>query len=245
MYMNFNSSPLSRIELWNRNKVWICSSLVLAALLFFLNKAGIYTNLVTSTVYTGIAFLVLTLIPNNLLKLQLPILKGATPLLARLTKYRRDFGIIAGLIILAHVAFVLLGAGVVTLADPININWAMIGMAIFSKQVILGFISFVIIVLMLLTSSNVIHRALGKKWKLLQSLIWLVVPLALAHFNLVTNKIDLPTLIGFGAIILLVIIEFIVYSRRPSIDEKNYYKRHAFLTALGIVIVIVVWTWMK
>lgn len=232
------------MELWNRNKVWICGSLALAALIFLLNKTGIYAKPIAATAYAGIVFLVLTLIPNNLLKLQFPALKGAIMFLANLVKYRRDFGIIAGFMFLAHALLVLVIAGAISLTDLGNINWTMISMIVFSKPIILGFISLVILILMLITSNNPVHRALGKNWKLLHSLVWLTVPFALAHSTLAKGSVDIPALIGFGAIMLFVLIEFMVYLKRPPIMPGSY-KRHVFFTVLGIVIVIAVWMWMK
>lgn len=236
-------SPLFVMEFWNRNKVWICGSLALAAIFYILNKTGIYTELIAGTVYTGIFFLVLTLLPNNILKLQLPFLKPATLFLAKIVRYRRSLGIIAGLLILTHVMLVLLGEGAISL-ENMYIDWAALGMILFSKPVILGFSGAVILVLMLLTSSRLSERVLGKGWKPLQSLIWAIPPLALTHAYLAASELEGIVILGFGSIILLVLVELYIYIKRPPIDKRSY-RRHVCLMTLGTIAAVAVLVWMK
>lgn len=231
------------MEFWNRNKVWICGSLALAALFFILNKTGVYTELIKGTIYVGMLFLVLTLIPNNLLKLQLPFLKTATIYLAKIVRYRRSFGIIAGIMILWHATLALIGAGAIA-PENIHIDWSLVSMVIFSKPIVPGLIALVVIVLMLLTSTRLLERTLGTTWKPLQSLVWVIPPLALMHAMLTAGELEGIIILGFGSILLLVFIEVFIYLKRPPIDKRAY-RRHVFLTIVGIVLVMGLWTVLK
>lgn len=228
------------MKIWQNNKAWITASIVLAVGFYALGMMGIDDNSVTSTVTLGIVFLVLTLIPNNLLRLQLSSLQKATPYLARIVKYRRDLGIIAGLLFVAHAALAIMGVKAFSAANGMPFDLSFLA----SKPIILGTLSVILVILLLLTSSDFIHTHLGKKWKAIQSLIWLSVPLALVHSLLVTNEAPSAPILGFGLIITLVIVEIFIYSKKPPVGKTNYV-RHIWFVSIGIVIAVATLVFMK
>jgi DMSO/TMAO reductase YedYZ heme-binding membrane subunit len=228
------------MNFWQRNKVWIALSILLTALfalVVILTGDEAMSNLISGTAYTGIAFLMLVLIPGNVLKLQIPRLKDATPFLARLSRYRRSFGIISGLLFVAHAASVIVSARLFTGFYPEKAFFIM-------KAVIPGTISLIIMILLLLTSNRFAKTHLGKSWKPLQSLIWISVPLMVAHSFLMTTEIELPVALAFGSTILLIIAECWIYAKRPPIDTAAY-KRHLWLTITGLLIAAAVVILMK
>ncbi|MEI6887508.1 MAG: hypothetical protein WCK31_04715 [bacterium] len=81
---------------------------------------------------------------------------------------RRDFGIMFGFTILAHAIF----------AEYKFFNFNLI--KAFTPEIIPGVISIILIVLMLITSNFSIQRIV-KKWKLLHSVIWFLIPVIIVH----------------------------------------------------------------
>lgn len=228
------------MKIWQNNKVWIIASLVLAVGFYTLSVMGVDDNSVASTVTLGIVFLVLTLVPNNLLRLQLPFLQKATPYLARIVKYRRDLGIIAGLLFVTHAILAIMGVKAFSEANGMPFDVSFLG----SKPIILGTFAIIVILLLLLTSSNFIHTHLGSKWKVIQSLVWLSVPLALVHSLLAANEPSSAAILGFGLIIALVVVEMIIYSRKPPVGKTNYI-RHIWFVSIGIIIAVATLVFMK
>ena len=95
---------------------------------------------------------------------------------------------------------------------------------------------------LLLTSSKWTIIKLGKKWKQLHSLIWLLVPVALTHSLLSSNKyaedLSKPAMIGLGMAILLMIYE--LYRHIKSAEKKEKYTPHSKLVAMGVIISLLI-----
>lgn len=177
------------------NKIWLLISLVSSGLvaLTALQSKNLPIKL---SVYLGILYLCLTLIPNNLALILPANLKKYPQMLA---KYKRDFGISAGLMFLVH-SFT---------------AWSYYGKFefnfFFEGEIILGYLANVIFVLLLLTSSQWSKKVLKTNWKKLHILVWAAVPLAFFHSNLAAvyydGKINPLAVIGFGSLYLLAFIQ--------------------------------------
>jgi len=127
---------------------------------------------------TGTILLTCTLVPAALLRMGL--LKE-NPYVRWLVKYRKDLGIVAGTWLLTH--------GLVSalffldrdqplldqfLSAPLRPVWIMIP----------------IMVLMLMTSNQYSEKKLGRQWKNLHSLVWLLPGLMVLHGNLSIAKFE-------------------------------------------------------
>jgi|GEM_PF-5245918 len=177
------------------NKIWLIltSVSIIAVILSSLQS----TNLpIKVSVYLGILFLCLTLIPNNLALILPTNLKKWPQFIA---KYKRDFGISAGLLFLTH-SFT---------------AWSYYGKFDFSfffeGEIILGYLANVIFVLLLLTSSQWSKKVMKQNWKRLHILVWAAVPLAFFHSNLASmyykGEINPLAVIGFGSLYLLAFVQ--------------------------------------
>jgi len=180
------------------NKNWLIISLVsliLVGIAGFLKKRAE----VSISAYIGILFLVLTLIPKNL-ALLLPA--GWQKPFQAVGKYKRDFGITAGLLFLTH---------------------ALLAWNIFGKlkpeflvrgEIILGLIALIIFIALLLTSSKWSIRILKKNWKRLHILVWAAVPLAFLHSSIAalhfTNEMSIIAVVGFGSLYLLAFAQIFI-----------------------------------
>lgn len=190
--MNLISHNFSMLK---NNKIWLLLSSISFALVAISSLQAKNTPIKLS-VYLGILYLCLTLIPNNLALILPANLKKWPNWVA---KYKRDFGISAGLMFLVHA----------------SLAWNFFGKLeldfIFRGEIILGFLANIIFVLLLLTSSQWSKRVMKKNWKRLHILVWAAVPLAFFHSNLATvyydGEISNLAVIGFGSLYLLAFIQ--------------------------------------
>jgi DMSO/TMAO reductase YedYZ heme-binding membrane subunit/cytochrome b involved in lipid metabolism len=177
------------------NKIWLLINLVsfgLVALSSLQSK-----NLpIKLSVYLGILYLCLSMIPNNLALILPANLKKWPQFVA---KYKRDFGISAGLMFLTHA----------------SLAWNLFGDFkldfIFRGEIILGLLANIIFVALLLTSNQWSKKVLKKNWKRLHILVWAAVPLAFFHSSLAgmyyQNELSRIALVGFGSLYLLAFIQ--------------------------------------
>ncbi len=211
-----------------RNKtillVTIFSSLVLILWLNYFNNlnGAVITSLI------GTLFLLLTLLPKNLIRIKR---LSRSQRLKNLAQYRKEFGISAGIWFVIHSIL-----SVKRYFDPkISLIFQLT-----SKESILGFISLIIFVLLLITSNNWSQRVLKKNWKLLHSLVWLVLPLIMVHAALASlyheKEFSLPPVIIYGVLIGFVVMEYFLLRRQ---NQKNYWG-HIIPVAIGILIAAIV-----
>lgn len=172
---------------------------------------------------TGTILLAFTLIPSAMLRLG--ILKENV-WVRWLVKYRKDLGIVAGTWLLTH--------GLVSglfflerdqplfdqlLSAPLRPVWIMIP----------------IMTLMLITSNEYSEKKLGKIWKNLHSLVWLLPFLMVYHGNLSIAQFEkedfAPATLILGVVALVAIYEF---------WKTRSYKR-VVLLLMGLVTVIIFW----
>jgi len=177
------------------NKNWIILSLIsfaLVAVSSFVKKRAE----VSISVYLGIGFLLLTIIPSNVAKL-LPANLKMWP--QKLAFFKRDFGITAGLLFLTHAL----------------LAWNIFGKLkpefLLRGEIILGLLALIIFISLLLTSNKWSIRVLKKNWKRLHILVWAAIPLAFFHSSLAavsfSNEMSPIALIGFGSLYLLAFVQ--------------------------------------
>ncbi|HEU5098705.1 MAG TPA: protein-methionine-sulfoxide reductase heme-binding subunit MsrQ [Roseiflexaceae bacterium] len=139
---------------------------------------------------TGLILLVLSLLctpANTVLGI-----KQALPL-------RRPLGLYAFFYICLHLLiFAVLDYG---------LDWQLIQQAIVEKRyVLVGFAAFLLLVPLAITSTKGWQRRMGKRWKRLHQLVYLVAPLAVIHFVwLVKADIREPLLYGAAVAALLLL----------------------------------------
>jgi len=143
---------MPRIPLWAR------LIFVSGVCIFISSIAGIST--VKTSIYLGLIFLILTLVPIHFKKL---------------VRYRRDFGITAGMLIVLHGVF----AFWTYLPSSLN--------NLLQLPIVGGFVGMLVIVSMLVTSNYVIQRKLKNAWKSIHAFIWFILPVVLMHANLASQ----------------------------------------------------------
>ena len=87
--------------------------------------------------------------------------------------------------------------------------------------ILVGFVSFIIILLLAITSTRWMQKKLGKHWKSLHRLIYIAALLALVHF-IWQSKADLNVPLIYGLILLsLLSIRFVVYRLKKAKNSSN------------------------
>ncbi|MEX1997444.1 MAG: hypothetical protein WEA04_02075 [Candidatus Andersenbacteria bacterium] len=216
----------------HRNQVWMLLIAVSGLLVFIAGKSQLL-NAVRASADLGLIFLIATLLPKNLLKLKLPVMMRFRSWLIPLVREQRSLGITAGLLFVLHAFLALRRYNLIPPTPDF----------IFSQPIILGLASLLILTAMLLTSSQQSYRLLGRRWKSLHSLVWLLAPFGLIHSTLTSTlyngKISLFPLLGFSAVILFVIGEYTLSLARKQPSESA--RRHALLIGVGSLVAVVVW----
>lgn len=173
---------------------------------------------------TGTVLLTLTLLPSMLMRLGF---FKENPYLRWLVKYRKDLGIISGTWLLSHglisaLFFFKRDESILNqlLEPPLQPVWIMIP----------------ILALMLITSNKASERKLGRQWRNLHSLVWLLPGLMVYHGNLAIANFEkedfAPAIIILAVVILVAIYEFI---------KTRSYKR-VLLILIGFITAVVLWT---
>lgn len=132
--------------------LWL--QLTLSSLVLIFVGSTLEINFIKSSIYVGLAFLAVTLIPIHL---------------KRLTRYRRDFGIVSGILITLH--------GILAFKTLMNASVE----KLFHQVIINGYIAAIIIAVLLITSNYGVQRKLRKTWRTIHALVWFVLPLSLLH----------------------------------------------------------------
>lgn len=172
---------------------------------------------------TGTILLTCTLVPSAMLRLD--ILRENV-WVRWMVKFRKDLGIVAGTWLLTHglvsgLFFLERDQPLIDqlLSAPLRPIWIMIP----------------IMTLMLITSNEYSEKKLGKTWKNLHSLVWLLPFLMVYHGNLSIAQFEkedfAPATLILGVVALVVIYEF---------WKTRSYKR-VVLLSMGLVIVIIFW----
>jgi sulfoxide reductase heme-binding subunit YedZ len=199
----------------------------LIALILSLNY---FNNLngATITSLIGTLFLLFTLLPNNLIRINR---FSGNRKLRNLARYRKEFGISAGIWFVIH--------SILSVQKYFAPNIALVNQ-LTSQEIISGFIALVVFVLLLITSNKWSHTILKENWKKLHSLVWLVLPLIMVHSALAPlyyqKEFLLPPLIIYGGLIVFIVIEYFLLRRQ---NQKNYWQ-HMSLVSIGIALAAIV-----
>ncbi|MCS6848054.1 MAG: protein-methionine-sulfoxide reductase heme-binding subunit MsrQ [Anaerolineae bacterium] len=99
-----------------------------------------------------------------------------------------------------------------------GLDLQLIGQAIVEKYyVIAGFVAFLILVPLAITSTRGWMARLGKRWKSLHKLVYLAVPVAVLHFALLVKSLSSrPEPLIFGAVVIMLLALRIPVIRRAS-----------------------------
>ena len=119
--------------------------------------------------------------------------------LKRVIAFRKPLGLYAFLYVSLH----LLTFGVL----DYQLDWGLISEAVTEKRfVLVGFTAFLLLVPLAITSTKGWQKRLGKNWKQLHKLVYLIAPLAVLHYVwLVKADIRQPLLFGVAVALLLLL----------------------------------------
>lgn len=211
-----------------RNWLWLVLTAFTHLALFLIYTVDMEQAVKTAALL-GTVYLLLTLVPNNVV---IWVPTQYTRLIAFLRKLiilRRDFGITSGLVFALHASF--------ALASYAGWDFSFI----LTKPIIFGEIALVVFVLLLVTSSALSMRLLKEKWKLLHSLVWMAVPFVLLHSMVAElfyrNEYSTIGILGFGGLILSVLAEAVLFFRNPQRQVAHKW-RHLRLIILGSVLAL-------
>jgi sulfoxide reductase heme-binding subunit YedZ len=103
-----------------------------------------------------------------------------------------------------------------------GLDWGLIREAIFEKQFALaGFVAFILMIPLALTSNQWSMKQLGKNWKRLHQAVYLIGLLAILHF-LWARKLDLdPEALIYGLIVIILLIIRIPRLRKSIINYRR------------------------
>jgi DMSO/TMAO reductase YedYZ heme-binding membrane subunit len=214
--------PLDVVKIDLKKWLWIITIptlLILLALGIF--QAGEPAGF---SAITGTVLLAFTLLPSMLMRLG--FLKENS-YLRWLVKYRKDLGIISGTWLLSHglisaLFFFKRDESILDqlLAPPLQPVWIMIP----------------ILALMLITSNKASERKLGRQWKNLHSLVWILPGLMFYHGNLAIANFEKEDFAP-AAIILAVIAVVAIY----EFFKTRSYKR-VLLILIGFIFTMAFWS---
>lgn len=206
-----------------RNWLWFSLTGCAFGLLFLIYRVDM-EQAVKTAAFFGTIFLILTLVPNNVVSWVPAQYVKLTAFLRKFIVFRRDLGIVSGMLFALH-------AGM-ALASYAGWDFAFI----LTKPIIFGEIGLIVFALLLLTSSAVSIRLLREKWKLLHSLVWVAVPFVLLHSMVAElfyrNEYSTIGILGFGGLILSVLVEAVLFYRNPQKQVPHKW-RHLRLILLG------------
>lgn len=206
-----------------RNWLWLALTSCTHLILFLIYTVDMEQAVKNAALF-GTVYLLLTLVPINVVPWVPAQYTKFIALLRKLVVYRRDFGIASGLVFALHAMF--------ALASYAGWDFAFI----LTKPIIFGEIALVIFVLLLLTSSAISIRVLKDKWKLLHSMVWVAVPFVLLHSMVAEffyrNEYSTIGILGFGGLILSVLAEAVLFFRNPQKQAPHKW-RHLRLIILG------------
>jgi sulfoxide reductase heme-binding subunit YedZ len=143
-----------------------------------------------------------------------------------LIKRRRALGLYAFLYAVIH--------GVIFVDLDYGLAWSLIAQTIFQKPYILvGFISFILLIPLAFTSFDVWKMRLRKNWKRLHQLVYLIAPLVVLHYGwskkgdffALQGEIVRPLIYGLIVILLLVFRIHPVRRAMASLRDRILHRR--------------------
>ena len=133
--------------------------------------------------------------------------------LKRVIAFRKPLGLYAFLYVSLH----LLTFGVL----DYQLDWGLISEAITEKRfVLVGFTAFLLLVPLAITSTKGWQKRLGKNWKQLHKLVYLIAPLAVLHYVWLV-KADIRQPLLFGAVVALLLLLRVPAVRRAIATMRS------------------------
>lgn len=166
------------------------------------------TSAIKSTVYIGIGFLVLTIVPIHFKKW---------------AQYRRDLGIASGILLVFH--------GLLAFQSYFNFSVVkLLGAKTFG-----GTVATLVLIVLLITSNFALQRKLKSGWRAIHAYIWFAIPLALVHAIMAVmtyfNEIPILAILTLGGLVVFVFAKPML----PSSNQKES-MRDILLAVSGIVL---------
>jgi DMSO/TMAO reductase YedYZ heme-binding membrane subunit len=215
-------SKRKKFLLW----LWVVNlaGAVLCGLIFLSSKDNRFLA-ISSSAYVGLIFLLLTLLPNNLLRLHRWEHWGIKWPMA---DYRQQFGLLSFGWFWVH--FTLAVTYLRSRLDIGEIRHSQIDYALDTGQ-----ISIFVFVLLFITSNRWSQKVLGGNWNRLHSLVWVTIPLILMHA--VSARWWFVKEPAFSAIAPASLIVFALYEfslfKQLNITTDRF--RHIVLIGVGMV----------
>ena len=140
-------------------------------------------------------------------------------------KVKRATGIYGWLYVLIHFSIFIFDNGYLEGA----IDLASVYAATFEKRfAVIGFIAFVILTFLFITSTKGWQKRLGKKWKTLHKTVYLAVPITVIHFAwLVKSLMGRPEPLIWGAVVLLLLAVRLSAVRKFVVNLRGRYIQSA------------------
>ncbi|BCX03831.1 MAG: protein-methionine-sulfoxide reductase heme-binding subunit MsrQ [Candidatus Roseilinea sp.] len=137
------------------------------------------------------------------------------------TKLKRPLGLYGFLYVCAHLGVFTFDNGLLDGAIDVG---AVFGAIVEKRFAIAGFLAFCLLVPLAITSTKGWQKRLGKRWKTLHKLVYVIVPVAVLHFAwLVKSIIVRPEPIAWGVVVALLLIARIPRVRKAVVDFRTRY----------------------
>lgn len=196
-----------------QKQLWLILSIACMGLVLFASFFNIST--VKSTVYIGIAFLILTLVPIHFKKW---------------AQYRRDFGIVAGILLIVH--------GLLAFKTYFNFSIP----SLFGSRMFSGTLAALVLFIMLVTSNFGIQRKLKGWWRVIHAVVWFAVPLSLVHAIMAgsafTGETPILAVLTLGGILIFTFIKPIL----PGSNQKESF-RDMGLAIAGVLVAFSIYSY--
>ncbi|QQR93600.1 hypothetical protein IPJ91_00370 [bacterium] len=217
---------MSKLNQTQKISIYLAVSLGLAIVYPVITKNSF--GFIRSTAWLSILFLFLTLVPINIVKtIQNPKLKKFVSVLA---SNRRVFGIVSGSIALIHSSFTIWQ----------KYDFKLINLL--TRETLPGSLANLIMLLMLSTSLFSVQRKF-RNWKMLHSIVWLLVPLVFVHALLSEIYfVDVFSWIMFALIGFLLLLG--VFKKFLKSESRDYL-RDLVLFLIGTLVSISVFLFVK
>lgn len=138
-------------------------------------------------------------------------------------KVKRALGLYGFLYVCVHFGVFVFDNG---LLDGVMDAAAVFGAIVEKRFAIAGFLAFCLLIPLALTSTKGWQKRLGKHWKLLHKLVYVIAPLAVLHFAWLVKSILLrPEPIAWAIVVGVLLVARIPYVRRGLSDFRKRYVR--------------------
>lgn len=138
-------------------------------------------------------------------------------------KVKRALGLYGFLYVCVHFGVFVFDNG---LLDGVMDAAAVFGAIVEKRFAIAGFLAFCLLIPLALTSTKGWQKRLGKRWKLLHKLVYVIAPLAVLHFAWLVKSILLrPEPIAWAIVVGVLLVARIPYVRRGLSDFRKRYVR--------------------